>query len=275
MIRTLFRRLLPALLLTCAAVACHRRTIISDDELARIFHDAFLTNAYLNDRNLRSDSLLLYAPIFARYGYTTEDVQYTIGNFSKRKSARLSDVVEAAIARLEQEGLRYDHEVAILDTVRQTALRTATRTLHADSVIRIRTLRDTTRLLFDFEAEEGEYTVSYDYLIDSADRNGRLQSRLQLTYDHRSPALQTVSLRRNYRESVKRTLKADAAARRLQLRLLHFSEKEKQPSVTLYNLKITHTPPEEAAIRQLYDRQLDIRIFADEFFHALQPKDSL
>ena len=274
MIRITLRRVLLAALLTLSAAACHRRTIISDDELAQIFHDAFLTNAYLNERNLRSDSLLLYAPIFARYGYTTEDVQYTIGNFSKRKSARLGDVVEAAIARLEAEGLRYDREVAILDTVQQTALRTAARTLHADSVIRIRSLRDTTLTRFDFEAEEGEYTVSYEYLIDSADRNTRLQSRLWLMRDGRSSP-QIVSLRRNYREQIKRTLKADSTARQLQLQLLHFPEQERQPSVTLYNLKITYTPPEEQAIRELYERQLDIRIFADEFFHALQPKDSL
>lgn len=275
MIRNLLRRLLPLLLLALTTAACHRRTIISDDELAQIFHDAFLTNAYLNDRNIRTDSLLLYAPIFARYGYTTEDVQYTIGNFSKRKSARLGDVVEAAIARLEQEGLRYDRDVSILDTVRQTALRTATRTLHADSVIRIRSLRDTTRALFDFEVTEGEYTLSYDYLIDSADRNNRLQSRFGLVYENRTPTLQTATLRRNIRETVRRTFKADTTARRLQVRLLHFPDKTNQPSVTFYDLKITRTPPEEEALRELYDRQLDIRIFADEFFHVLQPKDSL
>ena len=86
----------------CAAACAHHK-IIPDEKLALIFHDAFLANAYVGNRNLVKDSLNLYEPIFARYGYTTEDVHYTIGNFSKRKSARLGDVVERAIAMLESE----------------------------------------------------------------------------------------------------------------------------------------------------------------------------
>ena len=86
--KRLFRLALCGLLL--AGFGCARHKIIPDDELAMIFHDAFLTNAYLGTQNVRTDSLRLYEPIFARYGYTTEDVYYTIGNFSKRKRLSLS-----------------------------------------------------------------------------------------------------------------------------------------------------------------------------------------
>ena len=84
--------------------ACARHKIIPDDKLAQIFHDAFLTNAYIGSEGVKTDSLRIYEPIFARYGYTTDDVHYTIGNFSKRKSARLGDIVERAIEMLEREG---------------------------------------------------------------------------------------------------------------------------------------------------------------------------
>ena len=135
--KRLIRTALAVVTLLCTA-ACARHTIIPDDELAQIFHDAFLTNAYIGSQNVRIDSLNIYEPIFARYGYTTEDVQYTIGNFSKRKSARLGDVVELAIDRLEEEGKRYDREVAILDTIDNVARRTFTRTVLSDSLIRVR-----------------------------------------------------------------------------------------------------------------------------------------
>ena len=92
------------LVLALCGAACAHHTIIPDEKLALIFHDAFLANAYVGGRSLAKDSLNLYEPIFAHYGYTTEDVHYTIGNFSKRKSARLGDVVERAIALLEAEG---------------------------------------------------------------------------------------------------------------------------------------------------------------------------
>ena len=75
------------------AGACARHKIIPDRKLAQIFHDAFLANAYIGSEQVDIDSLNIYEPIFAGYGYTTEDVYYTIGNFSKRKSARLGDVV--------------------------------------------------------------------------------------------------------------------------------------------------------------------------------------
>ena len=112
--KRIFRISLYAFLLLAGA-ACTRHKIIPDEKLAQIFHDAFLTNAYIGDERVNIDSLNIYEPIFARYGYTTRDVYYTIGNFSKRKSARLGDVVEMAIEKLETEGKFYDREVAVLD----------------------------------------------------------------------------------------------------------------------------------------------------------------
>ena len=160
-------------LLALGALSCARHTIIPDSELALIFRDAFLANAYISNENIRTDSLRIYEPIFARYGYTTEDVYYTIGNFSKRKSARLGDVVERAIDLLEAEGKVYNREVAILDTIDNVAQRTFTHTVYADSLIRVSSLRDTARLSFTFDVVPGEYTVSLKYLIDSLDRNTR------------------------------------------------------------------------------------------------------
>ena len=122
-------------------LACSGYKIIPDEQLALIFHDAFLSNAYMQHRGMRPDSLNLYEPIFAKYGYTTADVQYTIGNFSKRKSARLSDVVEQAIKLLETEAEHLDREVSILDTIDNVARRTFRRTLYADSLVRVTRLR--------------------------------------------------------------------------------------------------------------------------------------
>ena len=91
------KRLIRLFCLIAAATAlgsCARDKVIPDEELARIFRDAYLINAYVSDRGVKLDSLELYEPVFSRYGYTAEDVRYTIGNFSRRKSAKLSDVVE-------------------------------------------------------------------------------------------------------------------------------------------------------------------------------------
>lgn len=270
-------RLAALLLLGLMAGACVRHKIISDEELAHIFHDAFLTNAYVSTERLSLDSLNIYEPIFARYGYTTEDVQYTIGNFSKRKSARLGDVVEEAIRMLEEEGLRYEHEVAVLDTIDNVARRTFTRTVLADSLVRVRSLRDTARLHIRLDSLlPGEYNLTVNYLVDSLDRNPGLRgSAWLIRTDGSRTSSYSFTMRRNKEERFTRRYTADSTTRELHLNLFLPREGAKRPSVTLRDLEIRYTPPTRQAVESLYLRQLDIRIFADEFFRAAHPKDSL
>lgn len=274
-----FFHLLGFMLFFLLAASCSRHTIIPDKELARIFHDAFLTNAYIGNGNLRIDSLNVYEPIFARYGYTTADVQYTIGNFSKRKSARLGDVVEAAIKQLEAEGKYYDKEVAVLDTIDNVARRLFTRTIHADSLIRVRSLRDTARLRFNFDdLQPGEYNLSMKYRVDSLDKNNGLKASTWLVKrDSTRSNVYTFTLRRDRTENFSRRFTVDSTIRGLRLDFFDFKEKPQRPSVTLSDFEIRYTPQTQAAVESLYMKQLDIRIFADEFLRAAKsnPTDSL
>ena len=257
--------------------ACSHHTIIPDDELALIFHDAFLANAYLGGRNPTADSLNVYEPIFARYGYTTQDVQYTIGDFSKRKSARLGNVVERAITMLDAEGKDYSREVAILDTIDNVALRTARRTVRADSLIRVRSLADTSQLRFAFDVVPGAYDVQLTYLVDSLDRNtaDAPRSRMWLeSADGTQSQNYNIILRRRSEGYISHRFKADSGHRRLRIEFYSFTGRPQTPSVTVRNFKVEHTPEKAEAVDLLYERQLDLRIFADEFFRAAQ-KDSL
>ncbi|MBR5820873.1 MAG: DUF4296 domain-containing protein [Alistipes sp.] len=265
--------ILASLMLT---TACKRTVIIPDEELALIFRDAYLTNAYLEHKHIKVDSMNLYAPIFEHYGYTTEDVQLTIGNFSKRKSARLGDVVERAIAMLEEEGLRYDHEVVVLDTIREVALRKATRVVLEDSLIRVSSLKDTTLLQITLPAEAGKYEVSYSYKVDSLDRNDRLQRKMWILRKNGSKnSMQIYTLQRNREDRTSRTFQADSLSDSLCLHLLVFPNKPKRPSITIRDLKVTFTPDERQATQALYEEQLGIRIFADEMYRQLLAKDSI
>ena len=257
--------------------ACARHKIIPDDTLAQIFHDAFLTNAYIGSEGVKTDSLRIYEPIFARYGYTTDDVHYTIGNFSKRKSARLGDVVERAIEMLEREGKIYNQEVAVLDTIDNVARRSFTRTVYADSLIRVGSLRDTARLRFSVDVRPGEYNLSLKYLVDSLDRNEKgLRGVVWLERrDSTRTNVYTTTLRRDRQENFTRRFTVDTTHRRLWVDFIEFRGKPQRPSLTVSDLKIDYTPETSAAVDSLYMQQLDIRIFADEFFRAAIPTDSL
>lgn len=273
------KRLLLLALAVAALVSggCKRHTIISDEELALIFHDAFLANSLLQNRDAKRDSLLVYEPIFERYGYTTEDVRYTIGNFSKRKSARLGDVVEMAIARLEAEGELLNRAVAALDTVNSVAQRTTRRVIRRDSSIRATSLRDTARLRIVLDSvRPGEYRIVTRYEVDSLDQNQNLRGQVWMEDARgKQTGTHTVQLRRRREERFDRTLKADTSVRQI---VIDFwrpqSGKRNRPHITLRDLEISYTLPVEQALDTLYEKQLDIRIFADDFIRMAAP-DSL
>ena len=246
--------------------ACARHKIIPDDTLAQIFHDAFLTNAYIGSEGVKTDSLRIYEPIFARYGYTTDHV------------AQTGDVVERAIEMLEREGKIYNQEVAVLDTIDNVARRTFTRTVLADSLIRVGSLRDTARLSFTLDVEPGEYSLSLKYLVDSLDRNQRgLKGSVWLERrDSSRTNVYTTTLRRNREESFSRRFTTDTTHRRLRIDFLTFNARPERPSVTVTDLKVEYIPPTRTAVEKLYAQHLDIRICADDFLRAAAiPKDSL
>ncbi len=275
--KSLFRIPFAAALALFAVASCARRTVIPDDELALIFRDAYLSNAYFTDSHERRDSLRIYEPVFARYGYTTADVEYTVGTFSRRKSARLSDVVERAIALLEEEGLRYEGEVAVLDTIDRVAQRTFTRTLFADSLLRVRSLRDTARCRLTFDVVPGEYRVEYRFEVDSLDANGRaLRGEFWLeTVRGGRASVYYQSMYRDRPDRFQRVFAVDSTHSRLHVDLLRFTAPPRQPSVTFRDVRVSYIPPAARAVDSLYARQLDIRIFADEFLRAAAPADSL
>lgn len=155
---------------------------------------------------MKLDSLELYEPVFSRYGYTAEDVRYTIGNFSRRKSAKLSDVVEQSIRLLEEESAYYKYEVGVLDTIDNVARRRFTRTVYSDSLIRVTRIKDTARLRVRIpDTRPGEYRVSFDYLIDSLDENLAPRMRVWLVEADSSRKGESSSiLRKSSRERVSR-----------------------------------------------------------------------
>ena len=132
---------LTILLLAVVALltACNKPKEIPDKDLGAIFRDAMLVNAYLAiNPGTNLDSLRVYEPIFARYGYTAEDVQYTVHNFSRRKSAHLSDVAEYMILLLDREANALNLQVAKLDTVERVARRRYTKVVRSDTAVNVR-----------------------------------------------------------------------------------------------------------------------------------------
>ena len=248
-----------------AATSCHKARIIPDSTLSKIFYEAFLTNAYLSEKRPPVDSTALYEPIFEKYGYTVEDLQYTIGNFSKRKSARLGNVVEVAIARLEAEGMVLDRETAILDTIDARARRRYSRTLVSDTLVTVYKLADTVKLHIAVDSlQRGEYEVSYSYNVDSLDKNSRLRAYIRSVRADGTQRVETnVLMQRRSDRPFSQTVKNDGSLRGLRISLAEVDAAAKfdRPHITFRDVKVRYVPYAEDVVDSLYEQTLNLGIF--------------
>lgn len=275
------KRTLSALLLFGALLmmACNKPKEVPDKILGSIFHDAMLVNAYLTyNPDFKIDSLNIYEPIFARYGYTTEDVQYTINNFSRRKSIRLSDVAEYMITLLDEESKSLHERVARQDTIDNVAYRRFKRVLYSDKDVVVDRDADSSRLRITVPVfEPGYYIVKGSYTLDSLDRepsrrmriyfereddskqellNGTLQRRKEATFDQEY----TVAIN----DSVTTSLVVD---------MFHYSrepKRRKMPRMVIHNIEISHTPHTEQGVDMLFNEQSYMRIFSDSLIRAIE-----
>ena len=268
--------------------SCDRRKTIPDDELAAIFHDAIVVNAYIGQEHINLDSINIYEPIFERYGYTTEDVRYTISSFLRRKSANLSDVVDEMIKTVDQEYNALRKEVAKLDTVENVATRLAHRRIFSDTAIVVKTKRDTSKLRYNIDfAGAGDYSYAVNYSIDKDDKSrGRRVTMKKILSD--SSKVNVHSVMMSYREdgfnSGKFTIKESEANNIIGLELYlddfdqvskKMSKENPRPKVTkmkIHTLEVKYTPTLEQCVEDLYEKQLGIRIFADTLINAIEKR---
>ena len=275
------RKLCLLIVVACAIGfgGCKKRVVIPDDTLADIFHDAFVVNAYIGQEHINIDSLAMYESIFKHYGYTAEDVAYTVGNFSRRKSARLGSVVEVAISRLERESQVYEKGVVILDTIRAVAVRSFTRTIYEDTLITATRRADSTKLRVAVPVQRrGEYTVTYEYKCEDDLKKYPRRADLYFEYEN-GRRMGSTSLTLHKEDRVRRTLTLryeEDSRCSLVMNLGNYTElkkrKPKRQKLEIKNLKVVYKPTDDIAIDSLKERYLPIKIFANGF---LIKKDSI
>lgn len=244
---------------------CRGPKEIPDSDLVNIFHDAFLANAYLDEHYADEDSLAVYEPIFRRYGYSVEDVHYSLKTFSERKSARLSDLVDKASKRLDEEQRAESYKIMVLDTIDRIAQRTFTRTMYSDSLIHVRKLADTSKLQIRVDnLVPGKYSISFDYHIDSLDKNRNSRVEVYLVRSDSSEVMRHTAMLSRYRESkYSRDMNVDSSHKTLCINMFYHPRHEKrdEPDIKIRNLKVIRVLPANIAVDSLYEQQLNLRIF--------------
>ena len=253
-------------------IACNSRKLIPDAELGQIFHDAMLINAYIqHNRQHDLDSMNIYEPVLAKYGYTKEDMHYTLNNISRRKSASLGKVADYMINTLNDESDRLNEQVAKLDTIENVARRRYQRVIYQDTTIVATTEADTALLQIVIpHAEKGLYHIDASYTIDSSDKG--IGRRYVIKWMHgeetvREITSSSLSRGRKARISVDAWInEGDSLAEYLYIDFTRFNLKKnrlpKSP-ITIHEIKVTHTPHIDYSKERLFREQSYMRIFSD------------
>ena len=272
---------LSLLLAVIASVGCNKPRVIPDEVLSDIFRDAMLINAYYNVKSDQSpDSLNIYEPVFARYGYTAEDVQYTVDNISRRKNARLGDVAERMISSLDERMQYLNRESAKLDTIENVAFRRYTRSLLGDTTIVAKTAADSTKLrLYLYNIHPGYYRFTSLYSLDSLDKSAGRRYRIYFEReDSTRREFSEGSLMRRAETEIRQNhqlIDTEDDIRRLVIDFYHFDddmEKKKRtvPKITIHDIRVDYTPPAEYCMKRMLDEQTQMRIFSDTLIHTIE-----
>ena len=275
------KRLFTIMLLVAMALlsGCHRHKFIPERELAAIFHDAMLVNAYVGLQGVDIDSLNIYEPIFEKHGYTTDDVRYTITNFSRRKNARLGDVAEYMIKQFELESQALKREVAKLDTINNVAERLFHTTLLHDTTVVISGKADTSKLHYIIPIKgEGVYDFSFSCSINEPDKvRGRRLTMYKMRRDSSKVLLYQNQLYIDHRNNStnRQKIEADRDSSFVAF-YIDFNDRKrvderdrnKPAHLTLHELKVEFQPPTEECIRLLFNEQTKLRIFSDTMLRA-------
>lgn len=272
------RRFLKYSLLLTGALAvlagCVRHKTIPDKKLVQIFEEIFLVNAYYGtvEKNVEFDSIDIYRPVLKKYGYKVTDLTYTIENYSKRKSARISKVVESSIRLLEIQERYYAGIAAEQDSLRIRAMRQFSETVYYDTMIYVTNLGDTSKLRIEIPVVEGDYVINYSYMIDSLDQNGRPGSSHELLNARRvSTDNKTNGLTIRRPDKYSTTLTAKPGDKTLRLRLAGYGSRMKQPHVRIDSIRIVYNLPAAAALDSLFEYNKRTVYNLPEYVHRLDP----
>lgn len=258
-------------MMIAATSGCSRPKSISDEKLTEILKDFYVINAYAKryPQIVQYDSVDIYEPVLQKYGYTSKDFIHTIETFSKRKSARLSNIIEVVIDQLDDEFNYYVLRTKRLDYIDSLAFAVAKKTVYFDPRIEILNgEKDRDKMKLSIPAEDGRYEIRYYYQLDSTDKNPSPQNR-HLLYDstQRIIATQTTRIKNNSIRILNQTkLHSSPEVRRMEIVFGAYPNKifRSEPNLVIDSLEIVWYPNEQEARNTLVRHFLPITPSIDE-----------
>lgn len=266
-----------AALLAAVAVSCKSYRQIPDDTLSDIFMDMYIQNAFMEKRhmNIDVDSVDVYAALIARYGYTEEDFKHTLSDAARRKSFRLSDIVDAAIKKLETADSALLAQMRQEELIDSLAIAVSREEVYRDSLIEFRSLADTAamRLLVPLDDGTGKITVEYYYTLDSLDTGEDLRNRhVLLDRDSIIRASSALRLAKGRRIKYSTTLSGNTDVTDVGISFGNYGEDVRRVRLDIDSLVVTRVPDMDMAYEILsYTYRYRTMINGKEYYEYIMP----
>lgn len=276
----MIRSLVAIMVCLCFSVflsSCNKPKTIPNDKLQTILKEIYVANAYMANNYGGRDTTDVYSPILEKHGYTVDDLKYTITGFSRRKSARLADVIENTIREMEVDYNLIAAGVVKLDTIDARAGERFSKVVFFEDSLRIRRVSDTSKLRITISPiEAGRYKISYVYKLDTTDHNGSIRGMhnyldstgRQLNYDSH---WFTSGERRTYSAN----LDVRPNAKKLVLTLGNYSKNMKTPHLDVDSIMVKHYLPKEVALDSINKLLVDYKLLIDGKEWSNSQKDSV
>lgn len=245
--------------------SCSGPKTINDKDMQYILQDIFWANALSETYNKGLDSLDIYQSVFQKYGYQVEDMVYTLKEQARKKSSRFSNVMERALDSLTAEYAFYQSKVDLSDTIRARAVRRFTTVVHRDSLIKVESYRDTSRLNIDLPASEGQYKISYKYSFSESSKLKSLRSLVEILDKKDSVVTKHtkwVLLKGNGDYDL--ALDAPEDASRIKIKLFSYTNASNFVSAELDDVLIEHSLTEQASLDSLDKQILNYKLLIDD-----------
>lgn len=150
---------------------------IPEDKLRDMIADIVLVDSYvaniIKPTRRDRDTIDYFNPILDKYGYTIEDLEYTINKYARRKTDIIWNSLDKATARVEVIKNMYDNNKRLREKLNIIISERSTDTLYySNDTINIRNAENLKKLIKKYPIKRrGEFTIKYDYKVGEGDKN--------------------------------------------------------------------------------------------------------
>ncbi len=163
------RRVVFTILVSLSIFSCTSEPqLIKEDELQNIIRDMLITDVFVTKSDSISvDSFEYFSPILKKYGYSAEDIDYTLRRYALRKSGVLGPMLDNIATEFDSLKRVYNNRGDMLKVWGENAKELSTKVVLFIDSIEINSLED--RQVIELPIHfSGDYTITYSYRIDSS-----------------------------------------------------------------------------------------------------------